>query len=178
VKGAPVKLRRYVLSEALLDTQGILTTLFEVHGYQVFINGSFNGGCACCKMCIQCTSERLHDGLLYAGDPHPGNILLTPDGRLGLIDYGQVKHMTGAQRRKLARLIVALKHGHKEDVRVVCKMQLVSWLMIMAQVVKAYTDLGFRTKYMNPDVLYAHANVFFNLDDPETLGGTNVQVCF
>ncbi len=26
----------------------------------------------------------------FNGDPHPGNILLCPDGRVGLIDYGQV----------------------------------------------------------------------------------------
>ena len=31
-------------------------------------------------------------GLLHA-DPHPGNFRLTPDGRLGVIDYGAVAHL-------------------------------------------------------------------------------------
>jgi hypothetical protein len=35
--------------------------------------------------------------------------------------------------------------------------------------------MGFRTKYMNPDVIYDHCNIFFNIDDFESLGGTNVQ---
>lgn len=39
----------------------------RVHGHQIFVDGAFNG------------------------DPHPGNILLTPDGKLGLIDYGQAR---------------------------------------------------------------------------------------
>ncbi len=35
---------------------------------------------------------------MTAGDCHPGNVLLLPDGRLGLIDYGQVKAMSTEQR--------------------------------------------------------------------------------
>ena len=31
-------------------------------------------------------------GLLHA-DPHPGNFRLTPDGRLGVLDFGAVKHL-------------------------------------------------------------------------------------
>lgn len=34
----------------------------------------------------------------FNGDPHPGNILLLKDGRLGLIDYGQVKRIDAHQR--------------------------------------------------------------------------------
>jgi hypothetical protein len=44
-----------------------------------------------------------------------GNILLTPDRRLGLIDYGQIKVLTQAQRKQLARIIVALA-DHDEEV--------------------------------------------------------------
>jgi hypothetical protein len=38
----------------------------------------------------------------------PGNILLLPDGRLGLIDYGQVKRLTLKERICYAKLICAL----------------------------------------------------------------------
>ncbi|MCU0311312.1 MAG: AarF/UbiB family protein [Acidimicrobiales bacterium] len=34
----------------------------------------------------------LQDGLYHA-DPHPGNVLVTPAGRLGLIDFGSVGHL-------------------------------------------------------------------------------------
>lgn len=35
----------------------------------------------------------------FNGDPHPGNILLTPDGKLGLIDYGQASYECVAKYR-------------------------------------------------------------------------------
>lgn len=49
----------------------------------------------------------LRDGVFNA-DLHPGNFLLLPDGRLGLIDYGQVKRITPTERRQLAELIIAV----------------------------------------------------------------------
>lgn len=52
-------------------------------------------------------SEILHDGVFNA-DPHPGNILLMPDGRLGLLDYGQTKRLPLSTRLSFAKLIVAL----------------------------------------------------------------------
>ncbi len=39
-----------------------------------------------------------------------------PSGKLGLIDYGQIKRLKGAQRRSLARMIVALADGKREEV--------------------------------------------------------------
>lgn len=55
-----------------------------------------------------------HPPLCCDTDPHPGNILLTPDGRLGLIDYGQIKVLGRRQRRTLARLIIALADGDED----------------------------------------------------------------
>ncbi len=42
---------------------------------------------------------------VFNGDPHPGNILVLDDGRLGLIDYGQCKRLTPDAQTKLARLV-------------------------------------------------------------------------
>lgn len=56
--------------------------------------------------------EVLRDGV-FNGDPHPGNILLLDDGRLGLIDYGQVKTLPEQTRLSLARLFVALQHDDR-----------------------------------------------------------------
>jgi len=45
---------------------------------------------------------RLHFGLLYRdrialGDPHPGNYILTPDGRVCFLDFGLVRNVTVAR---------------------------------------------------------------------------------
>ena len=52
----------------------------------------------------------------YAVDPHPGNFLLMEDGRLGFLDYGQVKRLTEMERITIARLVSAIANGNKEDV--------------------------------------------------------------
>jgi aarF domain-containing kinase len=52
----------------------------------------------------------LRDGLFHA-DPHAGNLLLSPDGRLALLDFGQCKALATPQRRALAALALALQSG-------------------------------------------------------------------
>lgn len=53
----------------------------------------------------------LLDGVLHAdphADPHPGNLLLTPDGRIGLIDLGMVARLAKPVRAALVKLLVAI----------------------------------------------------------------------
>ena len=45
---------------------------------------------------------------LFQADGHPGNMLVMPGGRVGLIDYGQSKQLAANDQRLVARLIVAL----------------------------------------------------------------------
>ena len=52
----------------------------------------------------------LRDGFFHA-DPHPGNVLLTDDNRLALIDVGMVAHVTRPARNQLVRLLLALGDG-------------------------------------------------------------------
>jgi ubiquinone biosynthesis protein len=47
------------------------------------------------------------DGVFHA-DPHPGNILLLTDGRLGLIDFGAVGRLDSGLRAALQRLMLAI----------------------------------------------------------------------
>jgi ubiquinone biosynthesis protein len=47
------------------------------------------------------------DGIFHA-DPHPGNIMLLDDGRLGLIDFGAVGRLDSGLRAALQRLLLAL----------------------------------------------------------------------
>ena len=43
-------------------------------------------------------------GILH-GDPHPGNFLVTPDGRLGIVDFGLVSRLPNGLPEPMGRLI-------------------------------------------------------------------------
>jgi ubiquinone biosynthesis protein len=47
----------------------------------------------------------------FHADPHPGNMLLTPEGRLALIDFGQMGHLSDDMRRQLGVSLLALSQG-------------------------------------------------------------------
>ena len=49
----------------------------------------------------------LVQGLVHA-DPHPGNVLLTPDGRLALLDLGMVARLGHRMRQQLLDLTLAI----------------------------------------------------------------------
>jgi ubiquinone biosynthesis protein len=44
----------------------------------------------------------------FHADPHPANIFLLPDGRIGLIDFGMVGSLTATDVRRLTRLFLDL----------------------------------------------------------------------
>jgi ubiquinone biosynthesis protein len=44
----------------------------------------------------------------YHADPHPGNILVLPDDRIGLLDYGMVGHIDEQLREDLEDMLLAL----------------------------------------------------------------------
>ncbi|SDM23375.1 ABC1 kinase family protein [Allokutzneria albata] len=50
------------------------------------------------------------DGVFHA-DPHPGNVLLLSDGRLGMLDFGSVGRLDAALRAALQRLLLAMDRG-------------------------------------------------------------------
>jgi len=50
--------------------------------------------------------QALEVGLFHA-DPHPGNILVEPDGRVGLIDFGQVGTITDEWMTELLVIVLA-----------------------------------------------------------------------
>lgn len=49
-------------------------------------------------------------------DPHPGNVLVTDDQRLALLDFGMVAHVPPRQRERLLKLVLAAVDGRGEDV--------------------------------------------------------------
>ena len=56
----------------------------------------------------------LVDGFFHA-DPHPGNVFLTDDRRIALIDLGMVERVSPRLRESLIRLLLAASEGKGED---------------------------------------------------------------
>ena len=55
----------------------------------------------------------LVDGLFH-GDPHPGNVFLTDDDRIALLDLGMVGRLTRTFQDNLLRLLLAISEGRGE----------------------------------------------------------------
>lgn len=56
----------------------------------------------------------LLDGFFHA-DPHPGNVFLTDDHRIALIDLGMVGHISPARQEELLKLLLAISSGNGEE---------------------------------------------------------------
>jgi len=56
----------------------------------------------------------LRDGFFHA-DPHPGNVFITDDGRLALIDLGMVARVAPETQARLVKLLLALSDGRGEE---------------------------------------------------------------
>ncbi|DAZ96465.1 TPA: hypothetical protein N0F65_006511 [Lagenidium giganteum] len=119
----------------LINIPEMLKLIMDVHGHEIFVDGAFNG------------------------DPHPGNLMLLEDGRLGLIDFGQVKRLTPEHRLNLAKLTLALHEGTKDDV-----------IRVMTQ------DMGMRSEKMDAYFLEKQARVLFDRDDRTVTEGMNFQL--
>ncbi|CAE7631302.1 NRPB5A, partial [Symbiodinium necroappetens] len=66
------------LTRKMADARSVqapeLHSVLDVHGFQLFFCPVFNA------------------------DPHPGNILMMPDGRIGLIDFGQCRRLSSEEK--------------------------------------------------------------------------------
>lgn len=56
----------------------------------------------------------LVDGFFHA-DPHPGNVFITPDYRIALLDLGMVGRIMPRLQEDLLQLLIAISEGHGED---------------------------------------------------------------
>jgi aarF domain-containing kinase len=82
-------------------------------------------------------------------DPHPGNVLIMPDNRLGLLDYGMVSRITDEERLMIATTIIALAERNKTEVA------------------RIYTDAGYRASWKRgpiSDTNILHRFASFHLD--------------
>lgn len=74
------------------DLQGLANALMRGYLDQVFVHGDIHA------------------------DPHPGNLLLTDDDRLGVLDLGMVTHVAPRRREELLKLLLAAVDGRGEEV--------------------------------------------------------------
>jgi len=124
---------KYLQTSIPPNTPRIVDTLMRVHGYQLLVDGLFNA------------------------DPHGGNFLLLPDGRIGLIDYGATKKLSENERISACVMFVALQRKDKDKLWQMAKMG------------------GYKSKHMNPDVYYKLVQFGYDTWGKEVTGGKNVQ---
>jgi len=58
--------------------------------------------------------QMLVDGFFHA-DPHPGNVLLSEDNCIALIDLGMVGHLNATFQENLLRLLIAISEGRGDE---------------------------------------------------------------
>jgi aarF domain-containing kinase len=98
-----LRVRTFSNKQQFFDCSRFVT---QVHAHEMFVDGCFNGDPH--PGTIPGPPLHLPTNCFECDDPLSGNILLLPDGRLGLIDYGQVKRLTLQERICYAKLICAL----------------------------------------------------------------------
>ena len=82
------------------------------------------------------------DGLFQA-DPHPGNILVLPGGRVALLDFGLTKELPDAARRGFARLVLGTANRDP------------------GEILAAFRELGVRVRNEEPEALLATLAILF-----------------
>lgn len=84
------------------------------------------------------------DGLFQA-DPHPGNILALPGGRIGLLDFGLTKELPDSARLGFARLVVAVAERSTSGIA------------------EAFRELGVKTESDDPGEILPLMQLFFEV---------------
>ncbi|MER6798332.1 ABC1 kinase family protein [Amycolatopsis mediterranei] len=66
---------------------------------------------------LRCLLDQVMIGGVFHADPHPGNLMLLSDGRLGLLDFGSVGRLDSGLRGGLQNLLLALDRGDPAGLR-------------------------------------------------------------
>jgi ubiquinone biosynthesis protein len=73
-----------------------------------------NGGELADELLHAYLKQVLVDGIFHA-DPHPGNVFVTEDGKIALLDFGMVGHVTPAMQDHLLKILLAVVDGKGDD---------------------------------------------------------------
>lgn len=111
--------------ESGLDGAAVARTVAAAYGHQILLDG------------------------LFQADPHPGNILVLPGGKVALLDFGLTKELPDHLRLGFARLVMAAAAGDA------------------LAIVAAFGNLGVRTRSDGAGEVLALARLFFDQHDVE-----------
>lgn len=78
------------------------------------VRTELDGGVLAEDLCKAYLDQILVDGFFHA-DPHPGNLLVTEDGRLALLDLGMVARIDPAMQEQLLKLLLAVTEGQGQQ---------------------------------------------------------------
>ena len=92
----------------------------------------------------------------FHADPHPGNLFIEPDGRIGLIDFGMVGEVDNGLRHQLASVLAALT-GHDVE-----------------RLAKALLDLSVVKRPVDREQFRADLIIFMSLYRGRRLGEVNI----
>ena len=109
----------------------------------------FDGRALAEDLCRAYLDQILVDGFFHA-DPHPGNVMVTEDHRLALIDLGMVSRIEPRTQEQLLKLVLAVSDGRGHDAaRIAMQIGTVlddfdedRYLRNVGEVVAGYQDLG------------------------------------
>ena len=86
----------------------------KITGLSPLARLDFDGGMLAEELFRAYLQQILVDGIFHA-DPHPGNILLTQDNKIGLLDLGMVGHTSPAMQDNLLKLLIAVSEGSSDE---------------------------------------------------------------
>lgn len=79
------------LARTELDAAPLADELFRAYLYQILVDGFFHA------------------------DPHPGNVFLTDEGQIALLDLGMVGRISPGMQLKLLKLLLAVSEGRSDE---------------------------------------------------------------
>lgn len=101
----------------------------------------------------------LVDGFFHA-DPHPGNVFLTNDHRIALLDLGMVGTTTPTMQENLLKILIAVSEGKSEDAAAV--------LVKMSEVSKDFDEAALK-KRVGQLVIAQHDHPLRDINVGQTL---------
>lgn len=104
---------------------------------------------------IDVTGEQMIRHGVFNGDPHPGNFIVMPDNRVGLVDFGQLQVIDDERRLRFARLVKALAVRDEKEV------------------FNALYEFGYRTKHNHEHSFFVFAAM--NLDNQSAAVGMSLM---
>lgn len=109
-----------VVPQPVLDysTRSVLTMDY-IKGQKITAIGSLgkqdiNGARLAEELFKAYLKQVLVDGLFHA-DPHPGNVFITDDGRIALLDLGMVGHTGPVMQEHLLKVLIAVSNGKGDE---------------------------------------------------------------